>query len=299
MPDTRPGLAFPPDELPLRDVSDTALWVAVYRALESERHDALFKDPFARRMAGQRGHRIASTIPFGQSMAWSIIVRTAVMDEVILRCIERGVRTVLNLGAGLDTRAFRLALPASLRWFDVDLPAMTAYRQACLKAELPACRHAHLAADLSDAAELSQTLADAKVGTGPLLVLTEGLLVYLAPSQVAHLARQLWLEAEAQWWVADLISPLLKRTMGTVWHSQLDRASAAFRFAPQDSRRFFEPLGWKEHEFHSTWSDGLRLGRSPPHGAAWDGFWKWSAPAAHEALKRMSGVALFKRLPPH
>jgi methyltransferase (TIGR00027 family) len=106
----------------IRHVSDTALWVAIYRAQESEQADAQFHDPYARRMAGKRGEEIVRSLPHGQSMAWSMIVRTAVMDEVILRCIARGARTVLNLGAGLDTRPFRLALPRALRWIDVDLP---------------------------------------------------------------------------------------------------------------------------------------------------------------------------------
>lgn len=293
MLDTQLGGAHPSGHSPIRDVSDTALWVAVYRAMESERPDALFNDPFARRMAGERGEGIAATIPFGQTMAWSIIVRTAVMDEIILRCIERGVRSVLNLGAGLDTRAFRLQLPPSLRWLDVDLPAVTAYRQECLKAEVASCQHAHVAADLSNAADLARTLADASTGAGPLLVLTEGLLVYLTPSQVGYLATQLRLDAHAQWWIADLISPLLRTTMGTVWHAHLGGAEAPFQFAPQDSRDFFEARGWKEREFHSTWADSIRLQRTAPHGAMWDGLLKWSAPAAQEALMRMSGVALF------
>jgi methyltransferase (TIGR00027 family) len=292
--DTRLRPAHSSDHPTIRDVSDTALWVAVYRAIESERPDALFKDPFARRMAGERGEGIVATIPFGQTMAWSIIVRTAVMDEIILRCIERGVRSVLNLGAGLDTRAFRLKLPPSLRWLDVDLPAVTAYRQKCLKAEVPSCQHANVAADLSDAADLARTLADASTAAGPLLVLTEGLLVYLTPSQVSSLAAQLRLEAQAQWWVADLISPLLRKTMGTIWHSQLGGAEAPFQFAPQDSRGFFEALGWKEYEFHSTWADSIRLRRTAPLAAMWDGLWKWSGPATQEALRRMSGVALLR-----
>jgi methyltransferase (TIGR00027 family) len=297
LPDAQIGSEPCSDDPSIRDVSDTALWVAVYRAMESERPDALFRDPFARRMAGERGKRIAASIPFGQAMAWSIIVRTAVIDEVILRCVGQGVHSVLNLGAGLDTRAFRLPLPPSLRWLDVDLPAMTAYRQECLKAEVASCQHVHVAADLSIAADLSRTLADARTRAGPLLVLTEGLLVYLTPSQVCSLAKQLRLDAQAQWWVADLISPLLRKTMGAIWRSQLGSAQAAFEFAPQDSRVFFEAVGWQEHEFHSTWSNAFRLGRPPPHGAAWDALWKWTAPAAQEALKRMSGVALFRRAP--
>ena len=71
----------------IQHVSDTARWVALYRAMESERPDALFHDPYARRLAGPRGERIVDTMPKGRSWAWPMIVRTAVMDELILRAI--------------------------------------------------------------------------------------------------------------------------------------------------------------------------------------------------------------------
>ena len=53
------------DEPLIRDISDTARWMAVYRARESERPDAVFTDPFARRLAGERGEQIANAMPFG------------------------------------------------------------------------------------------------------------------------------------------------------------------------------------------------------------------------------------------
>jgi len=46
-------------DTPLRHISDTALWVAVYRAEESERTDAVFRDPYASKLAGERGTQIA------------------------------------------------------------------------------------------------------------------------------------------------------------------------------------------------------------------------------------------------
>ena len=46
----------------IRNVSDTARWVAFYRAMESERPDAVFRDPFARRLAGERGEAIVRTV---------------------------------------------------------------------------------------------------------------------------------------------------------------------------------------------------------------------------------------------
>lgn len=277
---------------PIRHVSDTALWVALYRAVESERPDALFRDPYARRMAGARGAAIVRALPYGESMAWTMIVRTAVMDEIILSCIARGARTVVNLGAGLDTRAFRLVLPASLRWFDVDLPDLIAYRRDCLNGEAPACHHTHLGADLTDAMACDEVLAAARESDGPMLVVTEGLLVYLAPEQVGRLAVRLHAEPLVHWWLTDLITPLLLQTVGTFWQSHL--ASAPFLFAPADSAQFFEPLGWRETEFRSIWDEAIRLRRTVPLASLWSTLGKLSLPGAHEMLRRMSGIAFLE-----
>jgi O-methyltransferase involved in polyketide biosynthesis len=70
-------------------ISDTARWVAVYRAMETERPDAIFRDPFARRLAGERGEAIVRGMPKGRQMSWPMVVRTAVMDEIIMRCIMK------------------------------------------------------------------------------------------------------------------------------------------------------------------------------------------------------------------
>src|SRR5690242_20374554 len=126
---------------PIENVSDTARWVAVYRAMESDRSDALFRDPWARRLAGERGVAIVRAMPNGRGLAWPMIVRTALMDEMLANAVRGGPRTVLNLAAGLDTRAWRLDLPKSLKWIDADLPAMIVYRDGMMRGEAPACRH--------------------------------------------------------------------------------------------------------------------------------------------------------------
>src|ERR1044071_6001750 len=120
----------------IENISDTARWVAVYRAMETARPDAIFRDPFAAKLAGQKGHEIVDTMKRGRAMAWAMIVRTAVFDELILdRIRSGGVDTVLNLAAGLDARAWRLDVPRSLKWIDVDLPEILEYKTDLLKNE--------------------------------------------------------------------------------------------------------------------------------------------------------------------
>src|SRR2546421_12503822 len=130
-------MTTPPN--PLASVSDTARWVAMYRAMESERPDALFHDPYARRLAGPAGEQILASMPQGHRWAWPMIVRTAVMDEIVMRLVrEQGVDTVLNLASGLDTRAYRLDFPSPMRWVDVDLEGIFPYKERGLGRETPA-----------------------------------------------------------------------------------------------------------------------------------------------------------------
>ncbi len=68
----------------IENVSDTALRVAAYRAMETARPGAIFRDPYASGLAGEKGLKIVSEMKQGRAMAWAMIVRTVVMDELIL-----------------------------------------------------------------------------------------------------------------------------------------------------------------------------------------------------------------------
>jgi methyltransferase (TIGR00027 family) len=280
---------------PIRNVSDTALWMAMYRAFESERDDALFVDRHARHLAGARGTAIVRALPHGQSMAWAMVVRTAVIDEVVRACVAKGARTVVNLGCGLDTRAYRLDLPPRLRWLDIDLPGMVAYRRSRLDGEAAACDHADVAADVGESGALAGVLDLARASAGPLLVLTEGLLVYLERAQVEALARGLRAEPLARWWLTDLIAPLLLNTVGRRWKPHLLPAHAPLRFAPADGTTFFAPLGWREAERRSIWDESLRLHRPAPLSWFWGPLGALWFPGAQQSLQRLASVVLLER----
>src|ERR1700757_703785 len=123
----------------IRHISDTARWAAMYRARETEREDALFRDPFARRLAGERGEQIAKATPFHEKHSWSWVTRTYLFDRIIGEEIVHGADTVVNLAAGLDARPYRMPLPGSLRWVEVDLPEILDYKEELLKSEKTAC----------------------------------------------------------------------------------------------------------------------------------------------------------------
>lgn len=113
----------------ISNVSDTARWVPTYRATESARPDALFHDPLAERLAGERGRAIVASAPRTIRNGWWLVARTKVIDDVIIEAIGDGCDRVLNLAAGLDTRPYRLDLPPDFTWVEADLPALLAGRR--------------------------------------------------------------------------------------------------------------------------------------------------------------------------
>jgi methyltransferase (TIGR00027 family) len=104
----------------IHHVQDTAIWVAMARALESERKDALFDDPLARKLAGPRGQTMVKELSRGTGGTWPIVARTHLIDSHVNEAVRDGVDAVINLAAGLDSRPYRLRLPESLTWVEVD-----------------------------------------------------------------------------------------------------------------------------------------------------------------------------------
>jgi len=280
----------------IQHVSDTARWVALYRAMESDRPDALFRDPYARKLAGEQGERIVGSMRKGRAWAWPMIVRTAVIDELILRTIaQEGVDTVLHLAAGLDTRPYRLPLPASLTWIEVDFPDVIAYKTGQLADARPACALQHVGVDLTDAARRRALFDQIGAAARRVLVVSEGLLIYLPPEQVAALGRDLASPASLRWWLIDLGSPRLLKMMEKTWGRAVAAGNAPFRFAPAEGTQFFEPLGWREAEFRSMWDESLRLKRSMPFARVWNLVGKLYPKSKREEFRRMSGIVLLER----
>ena len=277
-------------------VSDTAKWVAVYRAMETERADAIFRDPFARRLAGEHGERIVRTINNGQHAAWAMIVRTAVMDEMILAEIANNrIDCVINLAAGLDTRPFRLALPRALRWIDVDFQDILDYKWEVLRHERASCLYETAPTDLTDGDARRALFARVAEQQERVLVVAEGLLIYLTPADVAALGTDLHGQPAFQAWLVDLASPRLLKWMQASWGKQAGSGNAPFLFAPAEGTAFFGRSGWHEREFRSSWTESKRLNRQMR------GAWLWGLLALLQSKRqraeslRMSGIVMLAR----
>lgn len=253
-------------ERPVSHVSDTALWVAAYRAEESKRRDALFRDPYAERLAGDRGREIVRRLERGRSSAWSIVTRTAVLDELIMDAVRDGADMVLNLAAGLDTRPYRLPLSPGIRWIEVDFPQMIAYKENNLADANPRCALERIALDLTDRSARQRLFARLNGERRQILVITEGLLIYLTADEVAALAQDLHAMPHFSRWVADALTPeLLDRLLKTSFKT-FATGSVRMHFG-LSGPAYFERFGWRPHTVRRMTVESRRLKRRMPR--AW------------------------------
>jgi methyltransferase (TIGR00027 family) len=247
----------------VRSISDTALWVAYFRARETQRPDALFQDVFAQRLAGEHGFRIANTLADGNKHEWAWVARTYLFDQFIARAIHDGADMVVNLAAGLDARPYRMNLPSSMQWVEVDLPEIISYKEEVLADETSRCRLERISLDLSDVSARQKLFAELNLRAKKIAVASEGLLIYFTPEQVASLARDLSAQEHIQTWVLDLASPgqlkLMQRTTGKV----LSEANAAFKFGPPEGADFFVPWGWEPKDVQGLLKTAAQFKRSP------------------------------------
>ncbi|MEO7034746.1 MAG: class I SAM-dependent methyltransferase [Polyangiaceae bacterium] len=249
----------------IEHVSDTAFWVASFRALESERPDAVFSDPLARVLVGEKGDRIAKSIGGARTMAFIMVARTSAIDGLILSAIERGVDTVLNLGAGLDTRPYRMKLPASLRWIEADFPRMIDFKNDKLAGEQPVCGLERVGIDLADREARRALLARVSGSTRAALVITEGVITYLSAAEAGRLAEDVHAEASLRFWIQDYYSARVRRRQPR-WRRKM--RAAPLLFSAPDWFGFFGKYGFHALEKVSIAAEARRIRRRPP--------WPWS-----------------------
>ncbi|MFF3608312.1 SAM-dependent methyltransferase [Streptomyces sp. NPDC002463] len=169
----------------------TALLVAAARAIETHRHDSLAQDVHAEHFVRAAPACVDWPVRIGQvpegddNPLWGRFaryfgLRTRVLDDFVLRWVHEGARQVVLLGAGLDTRAFRLDLPSDCVVFEIDRAGVLSFKQQVLTdlSAAPRTKRVPVPADLREdwvTALTSSGFAPA----APSIWLAEGLLFYL------------------------------------------------------------------------------------------------------------------------
>lgn len=279
----------------IQHVSDTALWVAYYRGVESERPDALFQDVFAKKLSGEKGFRIVQSMPerLSRGTQFSLVVRTCIIDDFIRQKVSEGVDTILNLGAGLDTRPYRMNLPSQLLWIEADFPHIIEYKEKIIGSEKPVCRLERAKLNLADHSEREQFLASVNLRSKKVLVLTEGVLPYLSNQEVSSLAKSLHAQSHFLYWIVDYLSEDFHRFYVTRMKRHLKKAPFVFR--PGDWLSFFHSEGWKPKEMKYLVPEGFRLNRLPPTPWWMHVTFLLLPKARKERMMKMTAYALMER----
>lgn len=209
-------------------VGITALLVAAMRAMESTRDDALIDDPYAESFVTRSG----TTVPMPTSWAtinnsenqsetdqrwasfWTVTAgymgtRSRFFDEYFRDVSTAGVRQVVILAAGLDTRAFRLPWPAGVELFEIDQPKVLEFKDSVLAEQGARAGCARHVVPIDLRADWPEALLRASFDPArPTAWLAEGLLPYLpgtaAQALLAHAHR---LSAVGSWFATEDAGP--------------------------------------------------------------------------------------------
>jgi methyltransferase (TIGR00027 family) len=260
----------------------TSRWVAAARARESERLDRLFDDPLAAALAGPEGFAWLDDMeraqPWGQPALY-VVVRTRFFDDFLLRASwGAGVRQVVLLAAGMDTRAFRLDWPPGTRLYELDRPEVIDAKDSIASsagAHLT-CERWAIGVDLGRTSWPEALLsANEYEPQEPSVWLAEGLLFYMTEAATrALLGGASVLAAPRSRLGADLVnrdllgSPVMWPLLRT-----FSRRGAPGRFGTNNPEALFAEHGW-EAEVTQPGEREATYGR-------------WPYPVAH---RRMPGV---------
>jgi methyltransferase (TIGR00027 family) len=279
----------------IRSVSDTARWVAYHRATESDRPDSIFRDRYARRLAGERGELIGRKL---RENAWGVAVRTYLFDNAIRSLLQREpVEMVVNLAAGFDSRPYRLDLPSFLQWVEVDLSEIVDTKRQILRSEKPVCKLETITENLGDEVRRRALFSNLNQRAQHIMVMSEGLLVYLDEEKVTSLSADLRAQPSFHYWLVEVTSPRALDWINRRWRHHFKAANALMAFAPSDWRKFYSERGWEVIDFEDLSQTALKMNRQPPIMRAYR-FIGRAFPDWFQKQVRLweSGVALLRRV---
>lgn len=263
-------------------VGVTALLVAAARAIETHRHDSLAQDLYAEHfvraapVSADWPVRIQQVPDGDANPLWGRFaryfgLRTRIFDDFLLQAVRAGARQVVLLGAGLDSRAYRLDWPQGCVIFEVDRDGVLAFKHKVLDAlaATPKATRVPIPIDLRD--DWVRPLTEAGFDTtAPSAWLAEGLLFYLPAAAEAKLidtmdrlsttGSALAFEVKLE---KDLMeyrdSPLYTATKQQIGIDLLDLFAMEAR---PDSAGHLAQKGWTT-EVDTPFDFTLRLGRGP------------------------------------
>ncbi|MBV9947621.1 MAG: class I SAM-dependent methyltransferase, partial [Myxococcales bacterium] len=160
-------------------------------------------------------------------------------------------------------------LPPALTWIEADRKELLDAKADVLADTRPRCIVSRLALDLADARARRDALAHVAGSHERVVVVTEGVLVYLDEALVSAIANELRALPAMRRWILETAAPaIVERTM-RAWGEVLAAGKARWRFAPPSGLDFFRARGWAPAIHRPFFLEARRLGRDREVRHAW------------------------------
>jgi methyltransferase (TIGR00027 family) len=259
-------------------VSHTSLLTAAARAAESRRPDRLFEDPYAATLAGPAGEALLDEAG-PETAVPSIAIRTRYFDDAIRAAVLRGIRQVVLLGAGLDTRAYRLGLTAvagdTVRWLEVDRAPVLAYKRQLLVGTAPTVDLHDVPGDACEKPTFDALRAAGLDTAASALWIAEGLLAFLGLDELRALFDRVnECSGPGSWALFDLPNLACVNAQGAFARAGNALQKRGLRFGTDDPVTFAAGFGLDAavvHEGHPAAHFGRRA--TPPFTEILPGSW--------------------------
>ncbi|BCB75555.1 class I SAM-dependent methyltransferase [Phytohabitans flavus] len=222
-----------------QSVQATAYAAAACRAAESRRPNPRLSDPFAELFAPSGAD--AQVARLADAGVDEVVGRTVLIDKMLVAALDRWPgAAVVNLGAGFCTRPYRLDLSGFRELVEADDPAVVELKTRVLRGRQPSCPVRRVGLDVRDETALTAVLDEAG-HSGAVIVVTEGLLVYLPAVAVTALAGTLARRPAVVHWLADIVSEGSAKQMQAI----AQRVPGGLALFGIDSLAPLEAPGWQ------------------------------------------------------
>lgn len=258
---TKIDIHNPPTGSSIDAIPFTARLNAYYRAKESELESPLIIDSLAARLAGDMSKYFEEHKRFtemgGSQIARSHYIETELLDSW---CDSHKTSQIILLGAGLDTRVYRLSSLQNNthRVFELDLPIIVQYKAEMLKDERPLCELVRISTDLSKSEwipDLKKTGFNVEI---PSFWILEGLVYYIEKDAVRNLLKVL---SELSTSKSELFVDVCVPTLADLrWGPFTNHFK--WGVSKEDIPSFFASLGWRvTSSFLDDYSYGKDVGQ--------------------------------------
>ncbi|WP_185806935.1 class I SAM-dependent methyltransferase [Bacillus salinus] len=246
------------ERIKLEKEKETLLITFYSKVLETQKKNPILVDEEAVKLM-QRIEYDYSLLKVPKKTQITVCIRAKLMDDYVSEFLLKHPQgTVINMGCGLDTRFFRVDNGA-VKWFDLDFPEVMELKSKFFP---ETDRYRHISSSVTDWTWLEQIQIEGKV-----MVVAEGLLMYVQENEVKILFEKLQHKLPGSQFVFDVFSsmtvnkinrhPSIKKTGANLYWG-IDDAKEIERWG--DNFAFIEERYFAESKDVSKLSFGYRMG---------------------------------------